>query len=511
MGSSTSKFNPWGQASLIICISLILGLLFNYFFYDALPGITFPIYVMTIILGLYIIAAILKQQINRQVFWLIAPLLFFSVMVFIRASTLLTFLNIAGSLLILLLITEASFGQKLTNFYIKNYVSISFLPFRFIRPLFLSLSDFFSLRGINKNQKHVTPVLRGILMAIPFLLIFLWLFSSADLIFNKYVSDLFSFDIPAEMLSRAFIILMATLLSIGAYSYIFTRTENELAPEQIQRPALLAFIEGYVFLGLINALFFVFIIVQITYLFGGQNHVMSQGFTYADYARHGFVELIGVAIISLALLLSTDKSITKKDNQHALGFKILSSALVIQVVVIMVSAFMRLSLYEAAYGFTTLRLYSHAFIIFLAVIFFLLLYKILLNRQDNFFAFSLFLAITLFLVAMNFMNPDTFIAKQNIARYKVSGKLDIYYLGYLSDDAIPEAIKILNIPDKDLRSSFGRQMHNRFQNEGYFDIFEWRSLNISQLRAHDILTSKSKELEQYKDYQEADLPSVYED
>jgi len=97
-----------------------------------------------------------------------------------------------------------------------------------------------------------------------------------------------------------------------------------------------------------------------------------------------FFELIFVAVISLFLLLVTEKYVFKKEAGHALWFKILSSWLVIQVVLIMISAFTRLSLYEEAYGFTMMRLYSHSFIILLAVIFFLLLYKIHRNKRRIF-------------------------------------------------------------------------------------------------------------------------------
>jgi len=119
-----------------------------------------------------------------------------------------------------------------------------------------------------------------------------------------------------------------------------------------------------------------FILFQLTYLFGGKANISLQGFTYAEYARRGFFELITVAAISLLLLLGVEKYVVKKEATHFGEFKILGTALVIQVGLIMASALRRLSLYEQAYGFTVLRLYSHVFIIFLAVVFGFLLYKI---------------------------------------------------------------------------------------------------------------------------------------
>ncbi len=338
-------------------------------------------------------------------------------------------------------------------------------------------------------------------MAIPVLFIFLLLFSSADLIFQKYVSGLINIDIETETIFRSVLVLITTLVYIGAYSYSFREKENQISAQQNNKNHSVGRIENSILLGSVNVLFFIFILVQITYLFGGESNISAQGFTYAEYARRGFFELIAVAVISLLLLLAAEKYVVKKETGHMLGFKILSAALVIQVILIMASAFTRLSLYEEAYGFTTLRLYSHAFIIFLAIVFCLLLYKIYRDKREDAFAFRVFVSIALFLTAMNFLNPDAFIARRNIERFAATGKLDIYYLSRLSDDAIPDTIKVLGIPSEDLRKSFARELYRRAQNSDSPYFSKWQSSNISRMRAKKILDSKIREIEPYKDYQ----------
>lgn len=245
----------------------------------------------------------------------------------------------------------------------------------------------------------------------------------------------------------------------------------------------------------------------ITYLFGGEGNIVSQGFTYAEYARKGFFELIAVAIISFLLLLATEKYTAKKDTKHFLIFQILGTALILEVILIMVSAFMRLLLYEQAYGFTTLRLYSHAFIIFLGIIFILLLYKIFIDNRENVFVFQVFLSIIVFLATMNVLNPDLFIARRNIERFATTGKLDIYYLTSLSDDAIPETVKILDTSHEDLRKTFARELYQHMQHNSSF-LSQWQSWNISRTNANNILKPKINELEQYKDYQPKNADSV---
>jgi hypothetical protein len=77
-------------------------------------------------------------------------------------------------------------------------------------------------------------------------------------------------------------------------------------------------VEASVVLGLVNILFFLFILIQFTYFFGGESNISSQGFTYAQYARQGFFELITVGILCLFLLLAIEKFIVRKNRVHEL-------------------------------------------------------------------------------------------------------------------------------------------------------------------------------------------------
>jgi len=485
-----NQSNTFTLAQIIAGISLVLGLLFDYFFYNKIPGISFPLYVVLIMIGLFIIAKFLKKQINKEVFYLLVLLLFFSTMVVFRSSGLLIFLNVVVSLVLLLIIARISFGKTLQNFSVEDYIKIFFLPFSFILLSFHTLSDLFSLREIQKDRKVFSDIVKGFLMAIPVLIVFLLLFSSADLVFQKYLAEILNIDNELELIFRFIFILIVTVGFIGAYSYSFREKGDHINSQQNRKKYTVGPIESSILLASVNILFFLFILVQLTYLFGGESNISVQGFSYAEYARRGFFELMAVAIISLLLLLTTEKYVIKEKAEHVLGFKILSTALVIQLILIMTSSFTRLALYEEAYGFTTLRLYSHAFIILLAVIFCLLLYKIHKDRRENIFAFRVFLLVVLFIAVMNFLNPDAFIARQNIERFEATGKMDIYYLSHLSDDAMPVIIEELNILDEDLRKSFAHELYWRAQNNDSPYFSQWQSFNISRRRANKILNLK---------------------
>ena len=48
-------------------------------------------------------------------------------------------------------------------------------------------------------------------------------------------------------------------------------------------------------------LFAAFVLVQFRYFFGGAQNIGLQGFTFAEYARRGYGELMAVAFLSLLL------------------------------------------------------------------------------------------------------------------------------------------------------------------------------------------------------------------
>ncbi len=501
MKISKIKISIIDKARLVTVISIILGILFDYLFFNQSIGINFAIYIFLLILVFIGISTLFKKHIHKDVLLLLLVLLFFSIMTFIRTSPLLTVANIGICLFLLLILAKISFREKLKNFYLKDYIKTIFVPFLFISPLFQTLSRLFLSNKRKDSNRLFFQILKGLAISIPILFIFVLLFSSADIIFQRYVSTLFTINIQPETIFRIVLVLVITLIIMGSYSYIFLKSRKNEIIHQRNSKYNLGHIESSIILGLVNILFFLFILIQLTYFLGGESNISVQGFTYAEYARKGFFELMAVGVLCLFLLLTIEKFIVKKETVHGVEFKVLSGMLIAQVGVIMVSAFMRLSLYEKAYGYTTLRLYSHAFIILLAVIFCLLVYKIFRDKRENSFLLQVFVCILLFLAGMNFLNPDLFIAKQNIQRFIDSGKLDVYYLSNLSDDAIPELVELLDVlEDEDMENSLGRELYWR----GYEkDSMGWQSFNISRARAKKILDPIM--LEVYKDYERYEL------
>lgn len=467
----------FARVGVFLVLALFFGFLFDYFFYNQSFGLSFPIYVVLLLAAIFKICFFYRVKVPIGILWLVVPFLFFSIMVCIRANATLTFLNLIGSFLLLLLIVRRLVREKIHEYILVDYVRSAIV---FPLQLLEQGKDFF-IRHVPealKGQGHLKQIVKGLLMAIPAILIFLLLFSSADLVFNKFITEFINFDSPSLTIMRGIFIVVVSFFFAGLFSFI-SQNSGAIAPTVEYHKKYFGVIEASIFFGLLNLLFLLFIVIQFIYLFGGEANITAQGFTYAQYVHKGFFELVLVALISFALIFFAEKSIEKNDKGHLTPFKILTGIFIAQVMVIMASAFMRMSLYENAYGFTELRLYTHIFIGWLAVVSLLLFYKIQFSRKEHNFAFHVFVSLVVFLIGLNLLNPDAFIVRQNIDRHAMTGKLDIYYLVTLSNDALPEMSSVFELPDKSFSELLLRNLNSR-----RWDLSpSWQSWNLSRAMA----------------------------
>ncbi len=93
----------------------------------------------------------------------------------------------------------------------------------------------------------------------------------------------------------------------------------------------------------------------------------------------------------------------------------LSVGIVALVLVMLVSAYKRLVLYETAYGFSELRTYTHVFMIWLGL---LLISTVILEiiHRERMFALTALIASIGFAATLPILNVDAFIVQKNIAR-----------------------------------------------------------------------------------------------
>jgi hypothetical protein len=150
---------------------------------------------------------------------------------------------------------------------------------------------------------------------------------------------------------------------------------------------------------------------------------------------------VAVSVLTLGLSLWLDRVTVRQERREQLTFRGLCVALVALTTVMLVSASQRMLLYEDAFGFTQLRVYTHVFMHWLGVLFIVFLLALFRVRK-NVFSLGSLLVIIGYLGTLNLMNVDLYIADRNIARYRAGQELDIAFLNILSVDAAPAIIPL---------------------------------------------------------------------
>ena len=169
--------------------------------------------------------------------------------------------------------------------------------------------------------------------------------------------------------------------------------------------------------------------IQFSYLYGGDNIALPANFTYAEYARKGFFELAAVTFINFIIVLSCLKYI-KKDNKRLLKIaNLLLTVLVAFTLNMLFSANFKLTLYEAAFGYTFLRVSVHLFMLLLFILCLVVAAGIWYRKIP--IVKSIIVITIIMYTIINYLNIDGFIARKNIERYNETGKLDAYLFDFI--------------------------------------------------------------------------------
>ncbi|MCX6035496.1 MAG: DUF4173 domain-containing protein, partial [Chloroflexi bacterium] len=252
-------------------------------------------------------------------------------------------------------------------------------------------------------------------------------------------------------------------------------------------------------LGAVVVLFALFAVVQFQYFFGGQTNIGVQGYTFSEYARRGFGELVTVAFFSLLLFLSLSAVVKRQNQTQRWVFSGQGLGMVALVGVMLASAFQRLVLYEAAYGFSRLRAYTHVFMIWLGLLLAVVLVLDIL-RKERAFALAALLASIGFAVSLTLLNVDGFIVRQNVARAAAGEGLDVAYLASLSPDSVPALVAAYQ--DQTLpvysRDAVGAALVCHGHVSSGSGDQNWRSSTLSGGRADQALQQVQSRLDAYQ-------------
>jgi hypothetical protein len=344
------------------------------------------------------------------------------------------------------------------------------------------------------------PVARGLVLAVPLVLIFAVLFASADPIFNRGFEDVLTFRIDLGQLpGRVIFVLAIAWLAGGLLSVAATglppmeRSSLGAAARSaaVASERTVGTTEAIVVLVAIDLIVGLFVGLQLAYLFGGLDTLAAAGMKYSDYARRGFFELVAAAALAGGILVALEYQVTRRSRPYL----VLAIGLVALTIVVLASAALRLKLYQDAYGWTELRLYVAVSIAAMALTLSTLAVFLATNRT-RWLGHAMAVIGLVSLIALNLLAPPAFVADRNLARVidpslvppdgEIS--LDSDYLAVLPDDAIPSLVTALpSLPDSvaaRVRVLLVNRKHELASEPAYLSSFAW---NLGRERARAAL------------------------
>ena len=312
------------------------------------------------------------------------------------------------------------------------------VPFR----CFALLREIFVHAAARLRMGGTGSAVLGVLWSVPLLLVFGSLLVTADLRFAEVLYDVVDFDLDSSIeavfrFSFWFIASGATLLSLL----------HLVPPAEIDVPESRAVLPGAQVVSCLislNLLFLSFLVVQVSYFFGGDALVTeSPGETYSGYARRGFWELVYVAMLIVPVLYLGDWLLRNEAQQWRVRFRVIAMVTLGLIVLIEASAAHRMVLLVDAYNLTTMRFYAAWFMCLMLVVLGCFCLVLLRDRRDYFVGHATVIALA-FLVALPISNPDATVARWNLAGETSLVHVDEHYLGSLSLDAYPVLVAFLD-------------------------------------------------------------------
>jgi len=329
--------------------------------------------------------------------------------------------------------------------------------------------------------------------------------ASADLVFSQKLADFFvnfTFEKTTENIFRLIIILFWAYALAGTFLHASSRSQDEklLGEEKPVVKPFIGFTESAIVLGSVTILFLLFVIVQFRYFFGGNANIGLEGYTYSQYARRGFNELVAVAFLSLVMILGFSTATRRENMFQRRIYSGLSIAIVALVMIILVSAYQRINLAIDWHGFSRLRLYPQIFLVWVGIVFVTVVILEIVHLE-RYFAFAAVLACIGFAVSLSLFNVDDAIVRHNVLRASQGKNFNVSYLATLSIDAVPAlavSFSDLSLPTQ-VHEGIGAALLCHYHSNIIWETSndDWRSFNLSLWNAQRFYDSVKAQLKNY--------------
>jgi two-component system, OmpR family, sensor histidine kinase BaeS len=450
---------PLDEIALWAC-SVVVAFVGCLWLYDALPGINWTLCTLLAIAAFMCFGSLGNRRLGIRT---VVPLVLAGLLASCAAVT----ANLSDEVLTAVA-TLFALGAAIAAAHVESVADAGAARWVTSAPYAAILTGTQSLQQLDRAIAAIcggraNRVLRGIAIAAPVTALLALLLSAADPVFAEWRQAIVTALCDLSILPRA---AFFVLLAAGMLGSCGIALRERVAPG-VAHPAAaegkLGDTERLIVTGAVAALFAIFLLLQVSYLFGNPGGRVGSGLSYADAVHRGFVELTVASSLCGALLLLLHRH-GSPHGAHIRWVRGLEIIVIIQAQILLLSAFQRVNLYEAAYGFTLLRLDVQAY----AAVAFVALILLALELRGA-ASFDRWLRRVLVVAALSFCglvwgNADAWVARQNLQRYAQNGQLDVNYLVYgLGADAVPEIERFLSRLPSPLASRLQQELATHYE------------------------------------------------
>lgn len=251
----------------------------------------------------------------------------------------------------------------------------------------------------NNKNKRIINIILGVIFGCIISFVILLLLISADDYFNKFISNIFSYNLNIGNIIRLiiyFIILFSISINLTKNKDIEIKKSGY---KVIDKTIIITM------LSIINFVFVLFLISEISRLTNNFLKIPT-GYIYSSYAREGFFQLLFVTLINssiIVFLMYKTKSVKESKIIKNLIF-----LLIIFSCLLIFNSYYRMFLYIGEFGFTTLRMQVILFLLMELILFGIIVKKIINGLKND---GLIFLSILIMFYIINLYVCNDFIIK----------------------------------------------------------------------------------------------------
>lgn len=421
-------------------MELLIGALFlaiwqSILFKNQNVGLSAILFVLPV---LYITFRLLKGKIeNKKALLISIPIVLLSITYFIFDNTVFKIINmiVIPLLYVIMIITATSNNQGKSMIF--KIILMLIQPINYIGEVVKKGINLIFTKEKEEGSKEKHNIVKAVFFTIVIALIVIALLSSADSEFANLFGDIFDnlylFSIP-ELVKEFFSIIIPLFYFAGFFMNMLDK-DNGLKEFDEEEPKKKDGFTIYMMITALNVIYLLFCFIQIKSLFTIEN------IKYSSYARQGFFQLMVVSLINIVMILkATDKNLkeTQKQTQYK---KIICIMMLIFTLIIIISSFARMTIYQQNYGNTRLRILVD-FTLITEMILLIPTAMYILKENINLMKVYFIIVVSMYCL-VNFINIDYIIAKNNIDRYIETGKIDVDYLKRLDNtDTIEQLMRL---------------------------------------------------------------------